>query len=124
MNINCVGISKPKICEFPENTIGMSRIATICTIIEPMLLFSFFFTDVAVIFTRVVFNSITKSKGVFMMFVPSGIWQCSTFEVESKFTNGTTKYLVTFRITTSAILLICCGGEDKLVLMTSVDKDV
>ena len=50
VNINCVSISKPKIW------------------------ISFFFIDITIIFIRVIFNSIIKSEGMLMLFVPCGIW--------------------------------------------------
>jgi hypothetical protein len=52
----------------------MGRISAIFTIVEPMLRVSFFFTDITVIFTRIIFSSIRESEGMFMLFVPCSKW--------------------------------------------------
>jgi hypothetical protein len=59
---------------FPKNTLEMSRIIAIFTVVEPMLWVSFFFTDITVIFTRVIFRSTIQSEGMLMLFVPCGKW--------------------------------------------------
>ena len=43
----------------PKNTFGMSWITTFFTVVVPLLGISFFFTDVTVILTGVIFGSIT-----------------------------------------------------------------
>ena len=70
MTVKSISISKLHILVIPKNTFRMSKIATIYTIIKPMLGVSFFFTDITIIITRVIFNNITKSKGMLMLFVP------------------------------------------------------
>ena len=37
VTLKCVSNSKQAIWVFPKNTIGMSRITAICTVVEPML---------------------------------------------------------------------------------------
>ena len=59
---------------FPKNTFGMCKIIAICTIIEPMLWVAFFFTNITIIFTRVIFNIIKESKVVLILFVLCGLW--------------------------------------------------
>ena len=59
---------------FPKNTFGMCKITTICTIIEPMLWISFFFTDITIIFIGVIFSSIIKSEGMLILFVSYNLW--------------------------------------------------
>ena len=48
----------------------MSKITTIYTVVEPLFWVSFFFTYITIIFTRVIFSSITKNEGMLMLFVP------------------------------------------------------
>ena len=59
-----------------------------------------------------------------MLYVLCGLWWCIAFEVQSKFTSGTTEYWVNFRITTTAILFRFYAREKKWMLMTMVGKDV
>ena len=59
-----------------------------------------------------------------MLVVPCGLWQCSTFEVQDKFTSGTMKYFVLFRTTYTTLLSIVCDGELKRMLMTGMTKGV
>ena len=58
----------------PNNTFGMCRIIAICTIVETMLWLSFFFTYITIIFTGVIFSSITESERMLMLIVPYGLW--------------------------------------------------
>ena len=58
---------------FPKNTFGMYRIIAIYTIVEPMLWVAFFFTNITVIFTGVIFSSIRKSEEMLLLFVPCGL---------------------------------------------------
>ena len=69
-----VNISKAAIWVFSKNTLEMSNIIAIFTIIEPMFWVSFFFIDITVIFTRVIFRSKIQSEGMLMLFVPYGKW--------------------------------------------------
>ena len=48
--------SKTAIWVFPKNTLEMSRIIAIFTIVESLLWVSFFLADITVIFTRVIFR--------------------------------------------------------------------
>ena len=57
---------------FPKNTFEMSGIIAIFTVIEPMLWVLFFFTDIAIIFPRVIFKSTIQNEGMLMLFVPYG----------------------------------------------------
>ena len=59
-----------------KNTFDMSRIITFFTLVEPMLwVVSFFLTNIAIIFTWVIFsNIITKGKWVLVLFVLYGVW--------------------------------------------------
>jgi len=59
---------------FAKNTFGMCRIITICAIVKPILWISFFFTNITIIFLKVIFNGITESKGMLMLLVPSDLW--------------------------------------------------
>jgi hypothetical protein len=72
--VKFVSNSKLAIWVFPNYTLGMSRITALCTIVEPMVWVSFFFTYITVIFTRVIFSSIRESEGMLMLFVPCGKW--------------------------------------------------
>ena len=116
--------SKLDIWLIPKNTFGMYRIIAICTIVEPMLWVAFFFTNITIIFTGVIFRSITESEGMLMLYVPCGLWYCSIFEVQSKFASGTMEYWGNFRITTTTIMFRFYAREKKSMLMTMVGKDV
>ena len=61
--------SKLDIWVIPKNTFGMYRIIGICTVVEPMFWVAFFFTDITIIFSGVMFSSITESEGMLMLFV-------------------------------------------------------
>ena len=74
VTIKFVYTSKLDIWIFSKNTFGMCRIIAICTIVEPMLWVAFFFTNITIIFTRVIFSSIIESEGMLMLFVPCGLW--------------------------------------------------
>ena len=67
-------VEKLVIWVFLQNTFEMSRITAICTVIEPMLWVSFFFTNITIVFTRIIFSSITKSEVMLMLFVSCGKW--------------------------------------------------
>ncbi|KAM4119208.1 hypothetical protein ACJW30_03G042000 [Castanea mollissima] len=71
--VKCVSTSKLVIWVFSKNTFGMCRITTIYTIVKPMLWDSFFFTNITVIFTRVIFSSVTESEGMFMLPISCGM---------------------------------------------------
>ena len=74
VTVKFVCTSKFDIWVFPKNTFGMYRIITIFTIVEPMLWVAFFFTNITIIFTGVIFSSITESEGMLMLFVPCSLW--------------------------------------------------
>ncbi len=67
-----VKTSKTAIRVFPKNTLEMSRIIAIFTVVKPMLWVLLFFTDIAVIFSRIIFTSTIQSEGMLMLFVPCG----------------------------------------------------
>ncbi|KAL4600593.1 hypothetical protein ACB092_11G210100 [Castanea dentata] len=74
VTIKCLIPSLLHIWIFPKNTFGMCRISAIYTVVEPMVWVSFFFTNITIIFTRVIFSCITESEGMLMLFVPCSLW--------------------------------------------------
>jgi len=74
VTIKCVSASKLQIWVFPKNTFGMCKISAIYTVVELMVWVSFFFTDIIVIFTRIIFSFMTESEGMLMLFVPCDLW--------------------------------------------------
>ena len=82
------------------------------------------FVDILIIFIAVIFNSITNSEGMFMLFVLYSKWQCSTFKVQFEFTSDIAKSLGTIKVATTAPLFIYCAREVKTLLVTFVGKDV
>ena len=70
--LNISEVSIFEIYELFENTSRMSRITTFITIVKIMFLDSFFFTNIAIIFTKVILNIIMKNKGLLVLSVIYG----------------------------------------------------
>ena len=72
--VKCINTSKLKIWVLPKNTFRMCKITAISTIVEPISWVTFFFTNISIIFTWVIFRCITKSEGMLILFIPCGLW--------------------------------------------------